>query len=186
MSLSGFLPAVSRRAIVMASAAALVGAVSGSSLRAQGTAAPPQTPATPPPAAQAAPGDPLKFDTPAARVVILTCTDDAGQAMAEALAKAKDVLGKSAKPEDKAQAAHWKVLKGAQAGNTVFVFVLDQTSSGVSYNPFVILQNAGLPAAQYASEITPLFTRVNGGLKGLVALDGTISDMAAAAGGGTR
>ena len=60
--------------------------------RAQRTAAPPQTPATPPAAAQAAPPDPLKFDTPAARVVILTCTDDAGQAMADALAKAKDVL----------------------------------------------------------------------------------------------
>ena len=39
MSLSGFMPVLSRRAIVMASAAALVGAVSGSSLRAQGTAA---------------------------------------------------------------------------------------------------------------------------------------------------
>ena len=180
MSLSGFLPVVSRRAIVIGGVA-LASAISVAALQAQQTAAP-QTPAAP---AQA---EPLKFTTPGPRVVLLTLTQDAGQAFETALNRAKDELAKSTKQEDKDQAAHWKVLQGTQtdpsgATNIVFFFMLDQTSVGQSYNPFVILQNAGLSADDYAKNITPLYEKVNTGLKGYLPIEGKWSSMAAAAGG---
>lgn len=190
MSLSGFLPVVSRRAMVIGGVAALASAVSIATLHAQGTqqqqqTTPPQT-AAPQTPAQPAPADPLTFTTTGPRVVILTVTQDAGQAFEAALNKAKDVLAKSTKPEQKQQAAHWKVLKGAQADNIVFIFTLDQTSANMSYNPFVILQGAGLDQAVYASDITPLFNRVNAGLKGLLAIEGTLIDMGGAPAGGAH
>jgi hypothetical protein len=180
MSLSGFLPAFSRRAIVVTSAAAVLMATTGMVLKAQ-------NPAPAAPAAQA-PADPLSFTTADARVVFISLTPDAAQAFEAALGKAKDALAKSAKPEQKDQASHWKVIKGAAQGDgsVPFLYVLDKTVTGSSYNPFVILQGAGLDSATYTNEITPLFTKVNAGLKGLLVVNGPLTDMAGAPAGFTK
>jgi hypothetical protein len=161
MSLSGFLPAASRRVVVMGGVAALVFMVSGSALRAQATA-PPQTPQTAAPA-PAQPPDPLKFDTATPRLVFMVLTPDADQAFEAALAKAKDVLSKSEKPEQKQQAAHWKVLKAKpnDDGSITLFLMLDAVVPNASYNPFSILYASGLPADQIKSEIVPLSDRVN-------------------------
>lgn len=174
MSLSGFLPVLSRRAIVI-SGVALASAISIPALQAQQTTAP-QTTAP-------APKDPLMFDTAAPRVVFISFTADAAQAFDQALGKAKEQIAKSDKQELKTQAQHWRVVKAApQADGTVaFIFVIDQTTPNASYNPFVILQNAGLDQQVYANEVTPLFTRVNAGIKGLSPMEGTFTDMGGAA-----
>lgn len=193
MSLSGFLPAVSRRAIVVGSVAALVGAASGLELKAQGTAqqqqqTTPQTPQAPAPAQN----DPLTFTTPAPRIIMLTLTPDGEQAFEAALQKAKDVIAKpEAKPELKQQAAHWKVSTGANEkqpstdGFVTLVMVLDQTVPNVTYNPFGILSGSGMTNEQYNSDVKPLNDRVNAGIKGFLDLVITPKlDMAPAAGGG--
>jgi hypothetical protein len=184
MSLSGFLPAASRRAIVIGSVAAFMCAVSGSILRAHGAAqtAAPQTPA--PPAAQAPapasppgtcppvdPKDPLSFNTEAPCLVIISLTPDGDQAFEAALAQAKDVLSKSQKPERKQQSAHWKVLKGATPdGNVAVFFLLDATVKGASYNPFAIIYEAlndnHAPQAD-RDPVDALLKRVNAAIKGL-------------------
>jgi hypothetical protein len=178
MSLSEFLPAASRRVIVIGSVAAFVSMVSGSVLRAQ-TAAPPQTPAAPQAApAQPAgtchypdPSDPLKFDIETPCLVIVSLTPDGDQAFEAALAQAKDVISKSQKPERKQQAAHWKVLRGATPdGNVALFFLLDATVKGASYNPFTIvyefLNDTHAPQAD-RDPVDALLKRVNGGIKGL-------------------
>jgi len=179
MSLSGFLPAVSRRAIVLTSAALLM-ATTGLVLKAQDPAPPaPQTPAA------QAPGDPLTFSSADPRIVFISLTPDAAQAFEAAIGKAKEALGKSAKPEQKDQAAHWKTMKGGAQpdGSIPFLYVIDKTASGISYNPFVILKDAGLAAQEYTDTITPLYTKVNAGLKGLVVVIGPLNDMGGMAAG---
>jgi len=178
MSLSGFLPVLSRRAIVI-SGVALASAISVPGLQAQQTTPPPQTTAPQTPA----PADPLKFDTAVPRVVFISFTADAAQAFEQALGKAKDQIAKSDKPELKTQAQHWRVVKAAPQpdGTVAFIFIIDQTTPNASYNPFVILSNAGLDQQVYASEVTPLFTRVNAGIKGLSPMEGTFTDMGGAA-----
>ncbi len=147
MSLSGFLPAVSRRAVVIGSLAVFACVAAGAPLRAQQTA-----PAAP---AQA---DPLTFDSTQPLLVFITLTAEADKAMEEALTKAKDVLAKSDKPERKAQAAHWKVLRTDQGdGHVILIYMLDQVQKGVSYNPFAILYEAGLPRDQ----VDPLLAKIN-------------------------
>ena len=189
MSLSGFLPAASRRVVVMGGVAALVSMVSGSALRAQATA--PQAPA----AQAAAPPDPLKFDTATPRVVFMSLTADGEQAFEAALIKAKDVLSKpAATPEQKQQAAHWKVLKAkpeADGSFTLFM-LLDAVVPNVSYNPFAILYASGLPADQLKTDVQPLMDRVNAGsgtpaaaMKGFKPFEvSTLVDMAGSGGGG--
>ncbi|HEY6359220.1 MAG TPA: hypothetical protein VIX35_13300, partial [Vicinamibacterales bacterium] len=159
--MSGFLPAASRRIVVMGSVAAFVCAASGTALRAHATA-PPPTPqaAAPAPAAQQ---DPLKFDTATPRLVFMALTADGDQAFEAALTKAKDILSKSDKPEQKQQAAHWKVLKAKTNpdGSVTLFMMLDAVVPNVSYNPFAILFASGLPPDQIKSEIQPLMDRVN-------------------------
>jgi len=187
MSLSGFLPAASRRIVLMGSVAAFVCAASGSALRAQ-VAAPPQTPQTAAPA-PAPPQDPLMFTTGASRVVFMALTADGDQAFEAALTKAKDVLTKSPKPEQQQQAAHWKVLKAKPEpdGSVTLFMVLDTVVPNVSYNPFAILFASGLPADQLKSDVQPLMDRVNakGSMIGFKVFEvSTFLDMAAAGGGG--
>ncbi len=191
MSLSGFLPAVSRRVIVIGSVAAFVCAASGSALRAQ-AAAPPQTAAPAP----AAPQDPLKFDTAVPRVVFMALTADGEQAFEAALIKAKDVLSQSQKPEQKQQAAHWKVLKAKPEpdGSITLFMMIDTVVPNVSYNPFAILFASGLPADQLKSDVQPLMDRVNAqganppstaAMRGFKVFEtSSLVDMAAAGGGG--
>jgi hypothetical protein len=172
MSLSGFLPAVSRRAVVIGSLAVFACVTAGAPLRAQA-----QQPA---PAQQA---DPLTFDSTSPLLVFITLTADADKAMEEALTKAKDVLAKSDKPERKAQAAHWKVLRTEQGdGHVILIYVLDQVQKGVSYNPFAILYDSGAPREQ----VDPLLAKIN--TPGAIGLSKSaytpFIDMGGGAGGG--
>lgn len=163
MSLSGFLPAVSRRAMALGTVAALASVASVGVLQAQATSTPPASGQTP--AAAAAPADPLTFTSATARMVFISLTADAGAAMEDALKRAKEAIAKpDAKPEAKQQAAHWKVLKSTEAnGDVSLFFVLDPTVPNVSYNPFKAVYDSGADR----TVIDPLFARVNGGIKGL-------------------
>jgi hypothetical protein len=82
----------------------------------------------------------------------------------EVLQKMKDALLASTKPERQQQSQHMQVLKlnDLQAGNVLYIFVLDQVVKGVSYDPFKILGES-LPADQ----VRGLYDKVLPGLKGI-------------------
>ena len=64
-----------------------------------------------------------------------------------ALAKMKDALAKSEKPERKQQAASWRVFKAAEPGPNgggIYVWIINPAVMGADYNMFVIL-NEGFP-----------------------------------------
>jgi len=171
--LSGFLPAVSRRVVVISGLAVFACVSAGAPLRAQQT----------PPAAAPAQTDPLTFDSEKPLLVFITLTADADKAFEDALTKAKDVLAKSDKPERKAQAAHWKILKtDGGNGSVILISMLDQVQKGASYNPFAILYESGLPHDQ----IDPLLAKVNA--PGAIGLSKSayspFMDMGGGAGGG--
>ena len=61
------------------------------------------------------------------------------------MAKLKEALQKSAKPERKQQAASWKVFKSpepAQGGNVLYVFIIDPSVKGADYTVSTILAEA--------------------------------------------
>ena len=61
------------------------------------------------------------------------------------VAKLKEALQKSAKPERKQQAASWKVFKSpdpAAGGNVLYVFVIDPAIKGADYTVSNILAEA--------------------------------------------
>lgn len=61
------------------------------------------------------------------------------------IAKLKEALQKSAKPERKEQAASWKVFKSpdaAQGGNVLYVFTIDPAVKGADYTVSTILSEA--------------------------------------------
>jgi hypothetical protein len=65
------------------------------------------------------------------------------------MAKLKEALGKSAKPERKEQAKTWKVFKSpdpAAGGNVLYVFVIDPAVKGADYTVSNILAEAFTPA----------------------------------------
>ena len=58
------------------------------------------------------------------------------------MAKLKEALQKSAKPERKEQAASWKVFRSpeaAQGGNVLYVFLIDPSVKGADYTVSTIL-----------------------------------------------
>ena len=127
----GVLPALGRRAIAVTGALAIVAVASISVIKAQ------QVPAPPPP-------DQFKYDVPQT-LVFWTIKQPAVDSFEQVLKGVKDALAKSDKPERKAQAAHWKVYKSAQAdGSAIYIFNLDQINKDVSYNPFAILNEGGM------------------------------------------
>jgi hypothetical protein len=66
------------------------------------------------------------------------------------MAKLKEALQKSPKPERKQQAAGWKVFKAAEpgpGGSALYVFVIDPSVKGADYTVATILSE-GLPAAE--------------------------------------
>ena len=70
------------------------------------------------------------------------------------MAKLKEALQKSAKPERKQQAASWKVFKSpeaAQGGNVLYVFVIDPSVKGADYTVSNIL------AEVFPSEVQALY-----------------------------
>ena len=61
------------------------------------------------------------------------------------IAKLKEALSKSAKPERKQQAASWKVFKSpdpAAGGNVLYVFMIDPSVKGADYTVSTILAEA--------------------------------------------
>ena len=61
------------------------------------------------------------------------------------MAKLKEALQKSAKPERKQQAATWKVFKSpdpAAGGNVLYVFIIDPSVKGGDYTVSTILSEA--------------------------------------------
>ena len=61
------------------------------------------------------------------------------------MAKLKEALAKSTKPERKQQAASWKVFKSpdpAAGGNVLYVFVIDPSVKGADYTVSTILAEA--------------------------------------------
>ena len=61
------------------------------------------------------------------------------------MAKLKEALQKSTKPERKQQAASWKVFKSpeaAQGGNVLYVFVIDPSVKDADYTVSTILAEA--------------------------------------------
>jgi hypothetical protein len=61
------------------------------------------------------------------------------------IAKLKDALHKSEKPERKQQAASWKVFKSpdpAAGGNVLYVFIIDPSVKGADYTVSTILNEA--------------------------------------------
>lgn len=65
------------------------------------------------------------------------------------VAKVKEALQKSEKPERKQQAASWKVFKSpdpAQPGTTLYVFIIDPSVKGADYTVSNILVEAFPPA----------------------------------------
>ncbi len=142
-------PNVGRRWIVAGMMAGLV--MSGANAFAQAAG---QT-QTPPPQGQAA-GQPAQQAqaAPAARVF----ASDAGMVLnfikpdktadfEAVMAKLKEALNKSDKPERKQQAQSWKVFKSpdpAAGGNVLYVFIIDPAVKGADYTVSTIL-NEGFP-----------------------------------------
>jgi pyruvate/2-oxoglutarate dehydrogenase complex dihydrolipoamide acyltransferase (E2) component len=107
-----------------------------------------QTPATQTPAPQTPPAQQAAA-APAAR----TFGSDAGMVLnfikpdktadfEAIIAKLKEALQKSEKPERKQQAASWKVFKSpdpAAGGNVLYVFVIDPAVKGADYTVSTIL-----------------------------------------------
>ena len=64
------------------------------------------------------------------------------------MAKLKEALQKSEKPERKQQAAGWKIFKSpdpAAGGNTLYVFIIDPSVKGADYSVANILAEAFPP-----------------------------------------
>jgi hypothetical protein len=110
-----------------------------------------QTPATQTPATQTPPAQ-QAATPPAAR----TFGSDAGMVLnfikpdktadfEAIIAKLKEALQKSDKPERKQQAASWKVFKSpdqAAGGNVLYVFMIDPSVKGADYTVSTILAEA--------------------------------------------
>jgi hypothetical protein len=70
------------------------------------------------------------------------------------MAKLKEALNKSDKPERKAQAAGWKIFKSpepAAGGNVLYVFVIDPSVKDADYTVSTILAEA------FPSEVNTIF-----------------------------
>ena len=120
----------------------VVGTLSATTAFAQ--AAPPaQPPAAPAAAAQAAPTA-RTFASDGGMVLNFIKPDKTADFEA-VVAKLKEALQKSAKPERKQQAASWKVFKSpdpAAGGNVLYVFMIDPSVKGADYTVSNILAEA--------------------------------------------
>jgi hypothetical protein len=117
-----------------------------------------QPPAGQPPAGQAPAAAPTKeeatFTTPAG-LLLVQIKPDKTSAYETMLAKLKDALTKSEKPERRAMAKGWKVYKASEqaAGNVLYVHVVEAASPGDYSNPLLIINEVFPTEAQgiYAS-----------------------------------
>lgn len=112
------------------------------------TAAAPQAPAAP---AQAAPPATRVFTGDVGLIVNIVKGDKTAE-FEGLVAKLKDVLTKSDKPERKAQAAGWRVLKSPEVrtdGTVVYAFLIDPVVKDADYTMSKILYE-GLPTETQA------------------------------------
>lgn len=105
-----------------------------------------QTPATQtPPAQQAAAAPAARTFGSDAGMVLNFIKPDKTADFEAIIAKLKEALQKSDKPERKQQAASWKVFKSpdqAAGGNVLYVFIIDPSVKGADYTVSTILAEA--------------------------------------------
>jgi pyruvate/2-oxoglutarate dehydrogenase complex dihydrolipoamide acyltransferase (E2) component len=140
-------------------------------------AQPPRTqtpPAQPPPAtttqppATTTPGQPAPQTTTAPTTRVFAA--DAGMVLnfikpdktadfEAVIAKLKEALAKSPKPDRKQQAATWKVFKSPEpaGGNVLYVFIIDPSVKGADYTVSNILAEAFPPA-----EVNEIYKQYSG------------------------
>ena len=124
-----------------------------------------QTPAQNPPAqnppAQTQPAPAQGTEKPRlafsgeAGILLFQIKPDQTAVFEELLAKVKDALAKSDKPERKQQLAAWKLYKAAEGmgGNTLYVFVADPAVKGAEYDLFRILSESPTYASPEIQEL---------------------------------
>ncbi|PYR61692.1 MAG: hypothetical protein DMF91_09075 [Acidobacteria bacterium] len=107
-----------------------------------------QPPATTTPAQQATTPPPQRLFAADAGLVLNFIKPDKTADFEAVIAKLKEALQKSPKPERKQQAASWKVFKSPEpaAGNVLYVFVIDPSVKGADYTVSTILAEAFPPA----------------------------------------
>ena len=118
------VPAAVGRIAWMAMALTVGLLCSASSAHAQAPAAAAQTP----PNQRLFPGD--------AGMILNFIKPDKTADFEDVMKKLKEAMGKSDKPERKAQAAGWKIFKSpdpAQGGNVLYVFIIDPAVKGADY-----------------------------------------------------
>jgi hypothetical protein len=118
-----------------------IGVISAGPLQAQQAAAPAQ-------AAQAAPT--TRVFTGDAGMVLNFIKADKVADFETVVAKLKEALAKSAKPERKQQATSWKIFKAAEpgaGGSVLYVFIVDPSVKGADYSVANILAES-FPADQ--------------------------------------
>jgi hypothetical protein len=111
-------------------------------------APPAQAPPAQPPAAAAAAPTVRTFAGDGGMVLNFVKPDKTADFEA-VIAKLKEALAKSEKPERKEQAKSWKVFKSpdpAAGGNALYVFIIDPTIKGADYTVSNILAEAFPPA----------------------------------------
>jgi hypothetical protein len=123
-----------------------VGVLSATSVFAQAAA----------PAAQAAAAPAPRVFASGAGMVLNFIKPDKTADFEDVIAKLKEALQKSAKPERKAQAATWKVYKSpdpAAGGNVLYVFLIDPSVKDADYTVSTILAEA------FPQEVQALYTK---------------------------
>jgi hypothetical protein len=98
-----------------------------------------------PPAQQAAAAPTTRVFANDAGMVLNFVKPDKTADFEAVMAKLKEALQKSTKPERKQQAASWKVFKSpepAQGGNVLYVFIIDPSVKGADYTVSTILAEA--------------------------------------------
>jgi hypothetical protein len=131
-------PAAGRRIGWMAFALAAAVLLSASPAHAQ-------APAAQAPAAQAAAAPNQRLFTSDAGMILNFIKPDKTADFEGVIAKLKEALAKSPKPERKQQAASWKVFKSpdpAAGGNVLYVFIIDPSVKGADYTVSNILAEA--------------------------------------------
>jgi hypothetical protein len=116
---------------------ALVLATAVSALGAAPASAQTPAPATPP-----APAPNARVFNSGSGLILYTIKADKTADFESVMSKAKEALGKSAKPERKQQAATWKVFKAAEPGtngNVTYVMVMDPSIKDADYNVINIM-----------------------------------------------
>src|SRR5712692_4783976 len=135
----------------------LVGVLSASVAHAQAPQPPAQQPAQPAQQAQAAPS-PRVFGSDAGMVLNFIKADKTADFEA-VIAKLKEALAKSEKPERKQQAAGWRVFKAVEPGppgTVLYVFFIDPPVKGADYTVSAILAEA------FPQEVQALFAQYSG------------------------